>query len=111
MAPPCPSPIPTTREIYVLKRIWIWKTKIGKITIDQPQFFNFVGSLIAVVKTLCLWVCFKRKRLHEKSLTREENNTKVIRANLLDFAFALDFYFEDIFKFDNISVLVTFQFW
>ena len=39
------------------------------------------------------------------------NKTKVIRANLLDLAFALDFYFEDIFRFGNISVLVTFQFW
>ena len=39
------------------------------------------------------------------------NKTKVIRADLLDFAFDLDFYFEDIFRFGNISVLVTFQFW
>ena len=38
------------------------------------------------------------------------NKNKVIRADLLDFAFDLDFYFEDIFRFGNISVLVTLQF-
>ena len=38
------------------------------------------------------------------------NKTKVIRANLLDFAFDLDFYFDDIIRLGNISVLVTFQF-
>ena len=35
------------------------------------------------------------------------NKTKVISADLLD----LDFDFEDIIMFGNISVLVTFQFW
>ena len=33
----------------------------------------------------------------------------VIRDDLLDFSFNLDFYFEDIFSFGNILVLVTFQ--
>ena len=36
------------------------------------------------------------------------NKNKVIRANLLDFAFDLDFYFEDIFRFSNILVMMTF---
>ena len=40
-----------------------------------------------------------------------QKKAKVIRADLLDFAFALDFNFEDIFRFGKISVLVTFQFW
>ena len=31
--------------------------------------------------------------------------------NQFKLAFDLDFYFEDIFRFGNISVLVTFQFW
>ena len=39
------------------------------------------------------------------------NKTKVVRADLMGFAFDLDFYFEDIFRFGKISVLVTFQFW
>ena len=39
-----------------------------------------------------------------------KNKTKVIRADLLDFTFDLDFYFEDSFRFGNISVLVTFLF-
>ena len=42
------------------------------------------------------------------------NFLEVMRADLLesklDFAFDLDFHFEDIFKFDNVSVLVTFHF-
>ena len=37
--------------------------------------------------------------------------TKVIKADLLDFYFDIDFYFEDIIRFGNISVLVTSQFW
>ena len=37
------------------------------------------------------------------------NKTKVIRADLLDLDLDLDF--EDIFKFCNISVMATFQFW
>ena len=41
----------------------------------------------------------------------KRNKTKVIRANLLEFAFDLDFNFEDIFRFGNISVLLSFQFW
>ena len=43
-------------------------------------------------------------------LTQILNKTKVIRADLLDFTFDLDLYFEDIFRIGNISVLVTFQF-
>ena len=39
-------------------------------------------------------------------VTYRLNKTKVISANLLD----LDFHFEDIIMFGNISVLVTFQF-
>ena len=39
------------------------------------------------------------------------NKTKVIRADLLDFAFDLDLNFEDIFRYGNISVLLSFQFW
>ena len=39
------------------------------------------------------------------------NKTKVIRTDLLDFAFDFNFfYFEDIIRFGNTSVLVTFQF-
>ena len=34
---------------------------------------------------------------------------KVIRANLMHFDF--DLYFEDIFRFCDISSLITFQFW
>ena len=36
-----------------------------------------------------------------------DNKTKVISADLLD----LDFDFEDIIMFGNISVLLTFQYW
>ena len=60
-APPCPSPLPIMKEIYVLKWIWFMKTKIGKLTIRQPEFC----ILIVVVKTLCLYFCFKRERLRE----------------------------------------------
>ena len=45
-----------------------------------------------------------------EEIENEWNKTKVIRADLLDFAFDLDFNFEDIIRFGNISVLVTFQF-
>ena len=37
------------------------------------------------------------------------NKTKVFRADLLDLDLYLDF--EDIIRFGNISVLITFQFW
>ena len=43
-------------------------------------------------------------------VTAVRKKTKVIRADLLDFAFDLYFYFEDSFRFGNISLLVTFQF-
>ena len=52
-----------------------------------------------------------RTRVHVSVTLRTfVNKTKVISADLLDFAFDLDFYFEDIFRFGNISVLVTFHF-
>ena len=44
-----------------------------------------------------------------EQLEKIGNKTKVIRAELLDFAFDLDFL-KDIFRFHNISVLMTFQF-
>ena len=52
-----------------------------------------------------------RVRLTINSPLTNMNKTKVVRADLLD----LDFDFEDIFRFGNISgeisVFVTFQFW
>ena len=50
------------------------------------------------------------EKLHHFVWKNKKNKTKVISANLMDFAFDLDFYFEDIFRFGNILVLVTFQF-
>ena len=47
----------------------------------------------------------------ESGVAKYLNKTKVIRADLLDFDFDFDFDFEDIIRFGNISVLVTFQFW
>ena len=42
---------------------------------------------------------------------KDENKTKVIRADLMDLDFNLDLDFEDFFGFCNISVMVKFQFW
>ena len=43
-------------------------------------------------------------------LMKMNNKTKMIKADLLGFALDFDFYFEEIFGFSNISVLITFQF-
>ena len=45
----------------------------------------------------------------EFELINNGNKTKVIRADLLDLDLDLDF--EEIFRFCDISVLVTYQFW
>ena len=39
------------------------------------------------------------------------NKTKLIKANLMDLDLDLDLDFEDILRFCDISVLVTFHFW
>ena len=49
--------------------------------------------------------------IHMSASKIKNNNNKVTRADLLDLDFDSDFNFVDVFRFCDVSVLVTFQFW
>ena len=67
----------------------IWHYKVTPKDRLKPQNWPFIYSTALSPKSVLL---------------NEQNKTKVISADLLD----LDFDFEDIIMFGNISVLVTF---
>ena len=60
-----------------------------------------------------VWIsCLKEWwNIDEQIVDDINNKTKVFRADLLDLDLDLDLDFEDIIRFGNISVLITFQFW
>ena len=69
-----PQPLPIRKEIYMLKRIWFRKTKIGKLTFHQPNFCNLVEYVIFVVKILC----FKKERGYMNNHWLEEDKNRQI---------------------------------
>jgi hypothetical protein len=96
------SPVLHTSGQFSHPTIYIGPTTpIDKYLADGWQFQNFKEINILALQINCV------HKGGVPQFLKGNNKTKVIRADLRDFYF----YFNDIFKFGKISVLVTFQFW